>query len=325
MTQVSQTLTKISKLIEKNERFLICSHENPDGDAVGASLGLGFALRDLGKTAVVYNKHNAPPNTRILPGHEQMIHTLPDPDQFDAVLVLDCGELSRIGDGWEKISPTPNLVNIDHHKTNNRFGELNLVEAGSSSTGELIYRLLEQLAAPISKETATCLFMAIYTDTVALSTESASADTFHICGELTRSGIDTFRISREYYFVQSEKKVRLMARALGSLKVEPNGKVAGVTLLAKDLVETETGPEDVEGFIEFPRNIRGVEAAYFLREQDSFIKGSLRSSDKVDSAVIAESLGGGGHARAAGFRTTGTLEEVRTLLIKKINDFLEQS
>lgn len=320
MTQMILTITKIKELIEKNDRFLICAHENPDGDAIGASLGLGFALRDFRKTAVVYNKDTVPPNTHFLPGSDSIIHALDDVGDFDVVIVLDCGELTRVGNEWEKLKDAPNLVNIDHHKTNSMFGQLNLVDQKATSAGELIYRILEQLKAPIKKETATCLFTAIYTDTVALSTDSTSEDTFRICGELTRLGIDTFRISREYYFKHSEKKVRLLVRALSSLKVEEGGRIAGVTLLAKDLEETNTGPEDVEGFIEYPRNIRGVEAAYFLREQGDTIKGSLRSSEKVDSATIAESLGGGGHSRAAGFKTTGTLEQVRTMLIQKIKN-----
>lgn len=319
---MEKTIETISDLIRSNQRFFICAHENPEGDAIGATLGLGLALASAGKEVVVYNPDGIPSNLQFLPKQDTVVHRLPEPFDFEVILVLDCGELERVGTAATRLAGHPRLVNIDHHQTNSRFGVVNWVDPQTSSTGEMIFQLLENLDVPVRSDAALCLFTAIYTDTMALSTPSASPETFRVCGELVRIGIDTRQVSVEYYFKQSERRVRLLARALSSLRIENGGRIAGITLTASDLKATGATPDDLEGFVEFPRNIEGVDVAYLLREQDGKTKGSLRSSTAVDVAAVAESLGGGGHARAAGFRTQGALEDVRAQLIQKLVDAL---
>lgn len=316
--------TRILEKIKECQSFLICAHERPDGDAVGAVLGLGIALIEFGKDVVIYNASAPPNNVMFLPGIDLMTTTLPDEIDFDVVFVLDCGELDRTGPMSEKLVGHKRLINVDHHQTNDEFGAINYVNEKASSTGELIFKLLEQGNINVSPDAAINLYTAIYTDTMALSTPSASSEAFRICGELVKKGINIREAAVQYYFHQTEKRVRLLAKALESLKIEEGGEIAGISLTQKEMAEIGAGPDDVEGFIEFPRNIDGVQVAYFLREGRTMIKGSLRSGNAVDSATIAATLGGGGHAPAAGFRTEGALEDVRKALIEKLFEALKE-
>ncbi len=308
--------------IRSHDKFLICAHERPDGDAVGASVGLGAALTDMGKKVVVYNVSEPSENVRFLPNIETMTREFPRITRNHLIIVLDAGELKRIGPESQKIKDHGNIINIDHHQTNDMFGRLNYVNEKASSTGELVYKILEDGGFPVSRETAINLFTAIYTDTMALSTPSAKAETFRICGELDKVGIDKGNAAVEYYFRQTERRLRLLSKALSTLTLSFDGRVASIVLYEKDMKETGAGPGDVEGFIDFPRNIQGVLAAAFFRENNGKVKGSLRSGKEVDVAVIAKEIGGGGHARAAGFTASGAMEDVKNMVFKKLEKAL---
>lgn len=315
-------IDQVLKLVRDHQRFLVAAHHNPEGDAIGATVGLGLALAGLGKDVVMYNRDAVPRNLNFLPGVDRLVRSLPDPKQIDVVLIVDCGELSRVGDQAERLRDHPRLVNIDHHKTSDAFGTINLVDSRSSSASELIFRILERGGIPVDRDVATCLFTGIYTDTMMLRTGSANRESFRICGELVDLGVDTTQVAEEYYIKQSEARVRLLARALCTMQLAAGGAVAGISLTARDLEETGAGPDEMEGFIEFPRSIDGVRAAYLLREQGDQIKGSLRCDPDLDVARVAQELGGGGHAQAAGFRTEGTLDEVRARVVTMLTGAL---
>lgn len=321
-TNLTTTIPEIRKAIEKNQRFFISAHEHPDGDAVGATLALGLALLGAGKSVVMYNADTLPKNAQFLPGGDKLVTEFPEDEAFDVVFILDSGELSRIGPVADKIKDHPMLINVDHHKTNDHFGKINLVAETASSTGELIYKILAGAQIPLNKDIALNLYTAIYTDTGAFRHSSATPDSYSICGELVKLGVSPTLVSEEYYMTSEEPKLRLLGRALSSLVVEPGGQIAGVTLTDKDLTETGAGLDEVEGFVEYPRSIRSVKVAYFLREEGGRVKGSLRSGPEADVAVVAESFGGGGHARAAGFKKDGTLEQVRKEVVEKLKNAL---
>ena len=320
---MTKTIHRINQLIQDHQRFFVAAHENPEGDAIGATLALTLALRSLGKQVVLYNRDPVPRNLRFLPQVELVTQTLPEPiDDFDVLFIVDCGDLNRVGPHAEKLAGHPNLVNIDHHQTNDRFGTVNLVDDGASSAGQIVYRILDEGGIAVDPNMATSLFTAIYTDTMALRTASAGPESFRVCAELIRIGVDTAQVAEEYYLKQTETRLRLLSRALNTLQIASDGRIAGVTLTARDMEQTGASPDDIEGFIEFPRSIHGVEAAYVLREQGGLIKGSLRSGRGVNVAQVAEALGGGGHVQAAGFRQDGTLEEVRAKVIELLTGAL---
>ena len=320
------TIRKINELIEENERFLITAHERPDGDAAGSTLCLCHVLNDMGKTAVAYLEDPIPRHLTFLVGADKVLTELPDPDEFDAVFVLDCGEFSRVGKQADRLAGHPNLVNIDHHKSNDGYGSLSLFDPEASSTGELIWEIIEAGDLPVGKNAAMALYTAIYTDTTSFRNANSTPQSYRICGKLVARGADPVMVADEFYINQTESRVRLLGRAIASLIVEPGGKIAGVLVTQKDLDECQAGPDELEGFVEYPRSILGVQAAYLLREvSPQMVKGSLRSSNPVDVAEVAQSFGGGGHIRAAGLRTEGTLEQVRKNLVQKLTEAVNKT
>ena len=323
-----ETIAQIGKAIVDGKRFLVAAHENPDGDAIGSSLALGLALEEIGKQVTVYSRGPVPKAIDFLPGRDRIVSDLPDPGEYDTVFILDSGELNRIGGELEQLLVGhANIINIDHHRTNDEFGVINLVSEQASSTGELLWKIFRANDIPVGLGTATNLYTAIYTDTSGFRHSNAGPDSFHICAELRALGVDNVQVAEEYFFLQSEQRVRLLARALPTLQIDCDGKIAGISLTLADAEATGAGWDEVEGFVEFPRSIFGVQAAYFIREQKGgAVKGSLRSNGMVDvSAVAKEFPRGGGHARASGFRTEGTLDQVREFLVQRICTQLESN
>jgi bifunctional oligoribonuclease and PAP phosphatase NrnA len=322
--ETRKTIEQIVQIVDKGHRFLIAAHENPDGDAIGASIGLALILEKMGKQIHVYNRNAAPANLQFLPRLDLLSLETGAPDNFDAAIVLDCGDQARLGDISDSISEFDVLVNIDHHSTNDEFGTINLVDPSASSTGELIWQIATAGNWPISKDAAYHLFTAVYTDTSALGNSSAKPNAFHVCGEMVEKGVKPEWVFREYYVNQTEPRLRLLERALSTLRLDSQGNIAGLVLAEKDMKDTGTGPDDVEGFVEYPRSIGGVKVAYLLRDSKIGVKGSLRSNNHVDVAQIAATFGGGGHSKAAGFKTTGTLDGVRADLVEKLAAALQK-
>ncbi len=309
----------ILAMLHDAKSVLVIGHENPDGDCIGATIGLALALRDLGKQAVPYNQDSAPNYLRWLPGVDELVNEA-NPADFDVVCVLDCGAADRMGRVYEQVLVHPRVVNVDHHATNNGFGTANYVAPNASSTSELLHGLLRFLGADLTAAIATNLYLGIYTDTNMFRNANSVPDAYRAAGDLVAAGADYMAVAKRVYVDTTAARLLLMARVLSSLQVEDEGRIAGIVCTQRDLKEFGLKPEDLETFVEFPRAIIGTRAAYLLRELDDnvTIKGSLRANNNVDVASVAASFGGGGHLRAAGFRVKGTLAEVRTLLVEKL-------
>ena len=320
MIHRSSEFNEIAKLLEKADSALVIAHEHPEGDAIGSTLGLALILKDMGKKVTAYNQDEVPWLFRFLPGQDLLQKEAPDPKQFDLIVVLDCGDLSRVGSFAEKIQAHPNILNIDHHISNDKFGKINLVDSSSSSTGEIICQLGLHNYWPICKNAATCLYCAIYTDTTAFSNDAATPSALHCSAVLMGLGADFIEVAKYVYKTQRLERLLLLGQTLNTLRLTSNGRVAGLIVTEKMMKDTGTKPDDLEGFVELPRNIPGVEASYLLREDSggARIKASLRTSIAVDAARFAESFKGGGHSRAAGFHISGPIDEAR----QKIEELL---
>ena len=310
---------EILALLNSGSSFLVVSHENPDGDCIGATLALTLALQGMGKRAVAFNDDFVPHYLRWLAGADELVHTA-DPAAFDVVCVLDCGAPDRIGKLTERVLAHPRVIDIDHHGANEGFGLANYVAPTASSTSKLLHGVLKFLGAELTPGIATCLYLGIYTDTNMFKNANSTPEAYQACGELVAAGAESMTVAKRVYIETTAERLQLMARVLSTLQIDDDGRIAGMVCTQRDLHEFNAKPEDLETFVEHPRAIIGVRAAYLLRELEDgvTVKGSLRSNDDIDVAEVAATLGGGGHVRAAGFRAKGTIAEVRALLVEKL-------
>ncbi|MGA2887901.1 MAG: bifunctional oligoribonuclease/PAP phosphatase NrnA [Terracidiphilus sp.] len=294
---------EILEVLRRGERFLVCSHALPDGDAVGSMLAMGMLLEQLGKHADLVTAELIPNIHRGLPGAEGIRAAERVHGPYDAVIVLECDGLQRVMLlGLEQFF----LVNIDHHASGREFGNLNWIDREAASVGELVYRLVKAAGARITPQMATCLYTTVLTDTGGFCYGSTRASTFELARELVEAGADPIRIAQNVYFSTPVSRMLLLGTALGNLKCE--GRVAWLWVTHQDQVRACAAEEDCEGVVNFALCVAGVEAAVFLRElPEGRIRISLRSKGRVNVAAIASRLGGGGHESAAGCTLPGPL------------------
>lgn len=317
-------IEQVLPVIRAGRRFLVASHENPDGDAIASTLALANALREMGKDVVAYNHDGVPSDYRFLPGWDRVVTDVPADSRFDAGFVLDAGELRRAG-AWIR-GACRTLVNIDHHPHSENFGEIYWVDDRASATGVLVYRLLQALGRPISLDVATCLYTTILSDTGSFRYSNADPEAFRVAGEMVALGVDPWSIASGLYESQEESRLRLLAMALPTLDVAPCGTFAAITVTTEMLAATGTGPEHTDRFINYPRSVRGVEVALFFRQTgpDRY-KVGFRSKGRVDVGALARELGGGGHHNAAGAELDGPLNSVRERVFTRLGELLSIS
>ena len=313
-------LDNVLDLIEANRSFLIVSHENPDCDALGSTIAMALVLRELGKDVIMYNKDGVPGHLRFLPEWSGVADSLDCvTNEVDVVMLLDCADISRPGKEFENLISKNDftLVFVDHHASNGASSEYCLIDEKASSTGVILYRMIERIGVSISPEVAECLFSTIVGDTGSFRYSNTSSETFTIAAELVDCGADPQKISRFIYDNEPLRKVMLRTLAMNTLEV--TGKVAFLHVSSEMFEQTGTEKEHTEGIVSMARSIEGVEVAVFLR-QDSALdwKVSLRSKEYVDVARIAGRYGGGGHRRAAGCVISAPLDTVKRRLLSSI-------
>ncbi len=314
--------------IRAGARFLVTSHTNPDGDAIGSELGLARILVALGKSVRIWNRDAAPAIYGPLPGADR-IHVGDQPpggfpEAFDAAIVLECPTLDRTG-LEEPLAALP-LVNIDHHLGNQHYGVVNWVETAAPAVGVLVHELAVALGARVPQEAADCLYLALATDTGGFRFANATPAAFEAAARLVAAGADVERVSRWLYESQPEGAVRLLGEMLATLERHASGRVATVVLEREAFARAGAGPGDSEGLIDVPRSIAGVEAVALLRElPDGEWKISLRSRGAVDVETVARAHGGGGHRNAAGCRATGPVAVARAAFADELARAVESA
>ena len=293
----------ILQVLRSGERFLVCSHSHPDGDAVGSMLAMGTLLEQMGKRADMVTADRVPSIYRWLPGVDAIRHALRVHGPYDAVILLECDGPERAGlRGLDDFYS----INIDHHLTGRAYAHLNWIDNEAASVGELIFRLVKSAGATVTPEMATCLYTTLLTDTGGFTYGPVHASTFEVARELALAGADPVAIAREVCFSAPTSKVLLLGAALNHLRRE--GRLAWLWVTHQDMVRCCAAAEDCEGIVNVAQGISGVEAAVFLRElPDQSLRLSLRSKGKVNVSAIAERFGGGGHGNAAGCVLEGPL------------------
>jgi phosphoesterase RecJ-like protein len=325
MTQTTD-LKAIADALQRHDRFLVVTHENPDGDALGSLLALSLALRQLGKDAVMYLPGQTPlPQEYAFMPLDDLVREPPDDAAERVLLAVDCAKEDRIGDETV-LSAAPLVLDIDHHHDNTRFGGLNLIVADASSTGEVLRDVFAELGVELTPELAEPLYIALVTDTGRFQYANTTPKSLRLAAELVEAGADVHAVFQEVYESVEFAKLKLLARALGRAEVLEGGRIVVSHLLRTDFTEVGAAEPYSEGIIDYLRAVEGAELAALIREQlhgsPRAHKGSLRSSiDELDVSVIARSFGGGGHRQAAGFSSDAPLEEI----VERIRlAFLEQ-
>lgn len=324
------TRAEVADVIRNHRRFLITTHEGPDGDALGSLLGMHYLLQAIGKDSVMFvaaKEFPLPIEYRFLPLAE-VFHEPPVDIADRVVIFVDCGNQDRASSAIRE-QAAELTINIDHHHDNTFFADVNLVEPEASCTAEIVYWLAKLLDVPISAEMASALYVGIVTDTGKFMYDNTAADTHRIVADLIDAGIDLHDIYRRLYESVPIEKLRLVARAMNGITMACDDRVALAYVTEADYAETGTDEGMTEGIIDHLRSIDGTLMAVLVRDVDNrrraARKVSLRATgDEVDVSAIARRYGGGGHIRAAGFSTDlefGDLTEILCAELAKQLDF----
>jgi phosphoesterase RecJ-like protein len=325
-TQTTQTTSDLRAVVEalrRHDRFLLITHENPDGDALGSILAAKLILETLGKDAIMYLSGTAPlpAEYKFMPLAE-LRRELPEDTGERVLFALDCANESRLGEGQAALESAASVLNVDHHHDNTRFGDVNLVLADASSTGEIVRDLARELDVQLSPELAEALYVALVTDTGRFQYANTTPKALRLAAELVEAGADVHRVFQSVYETVQLAKLKLLARALERAQVYEGGALVVSYLLRTDFAEVGAAEPYSEGIIDFLRAVEGAEMAALIREPPApgrpARRVSLRSSsDEVDVSAIARASGdGGGHRQAAGFSSE--------LEIPQIVDFIRE-
>jgi len=316
-------IATIAQELKNNERFLMATHVNPDGDAIGSLGALALVLEGMGKQVVAYCQDEVPEFLRFLPYADRIVSEISGLDRFEVAVVLDCGALDRIGNAAEVLQHVGQIIHIDHHSSSGDFGQLNLVRPEYSSTAEILYEIFQAIPVSLTPEVAENIYTAILTDTGSFRFANTTARTLAIAAEMVSLGVVPEKVAGEIYDSMSPERIELLARSLDTLTLRSNGRVAAMHVSQRMLEETGTSLIDTDGFVNYPRAISSAEIAIFFREMAADeVNVSLRSRGGLDVAEFARIHGGGGHHNAAAFRLGGSLSEVVEKVLTEAGEFI---
>lgn len=298
--------------LRRARRILIVSHKKPDGDTLGAAAGLLLACHSWGFPADAFCLDPVPPPYRYMPGTEQFST---DPALFaaaDTIAVCDAGDLAYAGIERFVLDRTvkPVIINFDHHATNRHFGDINVVDAGASSTAEVVYHFLEFCRAEVSQKVATSLLTGILTDTSVFSNPATTSASLDAASALMRRGAKIQDVSNRLMRNKPIEALKLWGEVLSRLKYDAHLGIASTVIFERDLRESGVEDEHVEGLSNFLNHVLSAKVVMVLRElPGGKVKGSLRTAEEIDVSALAKLLGGGGHKKAAGFTVSGKIVE----------------
>lgn len=310
----------VAGALRKSRAPWMASHVNPEGDAVGALLGLGLALEQLGIRPTMYLRDGVPPNLNFLPGADRIVRTLPT-EPFDLLVIVDCDRLTRIGpEGAQAVRGQAPMVRIDHHISGPSEETLaELVDSKAAATAELIPDVIRALGAEVTRDIAICLLAGLVVDTGRYSYSNVTPHTLRLAAELVEAGADPHQVFEEIYENRTIGQTWLLGRALAKAQQGASGSVIYSVLTPQDFVECDCRFRDTEGIIDELRAVSDAEVAILFSDHgDGDVKVSLRSRGAVNVAEVAETFGGGGHAQASGLRSAKPLDEVVKMVLDAV-------
>jgi phosphoesterase RecJ-like protein len=317
-TATDTLLRQIRDQLLQRQRFLLTSHTRPDGDSIGSQLALAFTLEALGKSVRIVNADAAPDHYLDFPGMDriEIARSVPPDAAIDAVIVMECSDLSRTGvSGLEGRF----IINIDHHGGNRMYGALNWFDQSAAACGEMVFDLIRTLGVALTPAIATHIYLAILTDTGSFHHSNITPRTFDICRQTVEAGVNPAAMARRVFDSNSFGKLKLIGALLDSMELIDHGKLAVLYLDDAMLDACGCTHNDTEGVINLPLTAREIQAVVFFKiVADGTVRVSMRSKYDVDVRLVATAFGGGGHKNAAGFTVTGPLAHVKPLIIEKL-------
>ena len=315
-------LREIAQVLRSHQSFVLMSHLRPDGDALGCVIALALCLKGLGKQVKVWNEDGMLDKYRYLPSSDLVTRPPAEPEEFDVAIALDTGVENRLGTCQKAVKQAKIWINIVHHISNARYGDLVHVDPTAPATGQILFELFQSDNLPVTPEMADNLFVAISTDTGSFQYPNTTARTYEIGAELLKAGVNVGKLSQLMYESHPRRRILLLRELLNTMHFSANNQVASFALSMDTIQRLGSESEDTEGLIDTLRGIEGVIVAAFLEElPEGKVRISLRSKDpKVDVCKICALFGGGGHTLAAGARTRGSLPEVQEKVLTAISN-----
>ena len=322
MSKSNCTFGEIAAAISNHQSFLVLSHIRPDGDALGCAIAMGLCLKQLGKQVKIWNEDGLLEKFSFLPGSEIVTKPPAEPEEFDVVIALDTAAFSRLGTCVQSIRATKLWINMDHHISNERYGDLVYVDSSAPAAGQILFDFVRAVDYPLTYEMADNLYIAISTDTGSFQYPNTTARTYEIGAELVKAGVNVGKLSQQVYESYPLRRIELLRELLNVLKLSCNHRVASFALTQEMVKRTGALPEDNEGLIDVIRAIRGVVVAAFFEElPEGKVRISLRSKDpRADVCKVCMKFGGGGHVLASGARIAGDINSVQEKVLKAISD-----
>jgi phosphoesterase RecJ-like protein len=330
-TELASDRAAVVDAFRSGDRFLVTTHENPDGDALGSMLATTLALEHLGKDVVMFLGGEAPlPAEYAFMKLDGLLRKVPDDAGERTLVAVDCANESRLGPDAEVLQIAPRVLDIDHHHDNTRFGDINLIDPTASSTGELLRDVFRELDVPLTPAIAEALYIALVTDTGRFQYTNTTPKSLRLAAELVEAGADLHRIFQGVYETVQFAKLKLLARALERAQVYEGGRLVVSYLLRNDFAEVGAAEPYSEGIIDFLRAVEGADMAVLIREPPREAgptrRVSLRAShDELDVSAIARKSNGGGHRQAAGFSSEASIEEITDFVRREFQSALKSA
>lgn len=323
MENREESLRRVWQALRSGNKFFIAGHLNPDGDSLGCTLAMTSLLERLGKTVYAYAAPAIGNDLHFLPGLEKIhVGVLPEHPDFDTVILLECSDRQRGGDLESVLTQAKTLVNIDHHLVSDAYGDVNHIDSVASSTAEIIFQLFEESGDEHclpTRDEATCLYTGLVTDTGRFVHSNTTAEALRVGSALVALGADVDQINQVIYFTKSYIELKLLGRALEKMEMRFDNKYSQIILTRRDFEAFGATPAQTQGIVSQPTMIPGVEVSALIKEEPDKVSVNLRSRGGVDVSRIAQTFGGGGHARASGFKVTGKpVDEVADALAEVV-------
>jgi bifunctional oligoribonuclease and PAP phosphatase NrnA len=313
--------TAILQKLGTSRRLVLSSHSRPDGDSIGSQLAMAYALRALGKTVTVVNSDPAPPPIMAFPGVPEIEIAPAVSGEFDAAIIMECGDLARTGvAGLDRHF----VINIDHHPGNTGYGNINWFDAGAAACAEMVFDLVKGLGVPLSTDIATHIYLAILTDTGSFHYSNMTPYTFEICRLALEAGVDPVTVARSVYDSNNMGRLKLFGSVLSTMQLDSTGRIA-IVYLDHEMARAAGGTyEDTEGLINLPLTVKEIQAVVFFKQvEGEEYRVSMRSKGDIDIGGVAQEFGGGGHKNAAGCTVTGAIDALQKTFIEKIEEAID--
>ncbi len=318
---------KVARALKKGKRFIITTHLNPDGDGMGAMIALARALKKLKKNVVMYAHDPVPAALKFLPGAERIVHEIPAKAQFDAAIMVDCGEPVRASKEFAALVATglPVIV-IDHHLYSNLDGALMCLDVHAASAGAVVWQVIGALRCPRDAVTALCIYTTLVVDTGFFRYSNTTSHVLQLAADLIEAGATPWLVAKHLDESYPHSRMKLLGVALATLTLMHDGQYGSMEVTRAMLEATGATLADSDEFAGYPRSIKSVEVAALFREVDAgTVKVSLRSKDYVNVAAIARRHDGGGHMHAAGFTLKTDIATAKKMVMDEVEKELTAS